>query len=202
MPKFTVKLLKDLFRSNETQNRIAPVDGLRAVAVLGVIWVHWAFGCGTPVWSLGKISSVNLDVNRAISAIGTGVDLFFVISGCMYLMYAQKQTKFAWNTSATFLKKRWLRIAPNFYLAALVCAVGFLLVGKPFPWFDLLAHASFTQTLLPHTGTLAAPFWSLATPKVRSKSSESAYWLRSFPHNSYFLFSACLPFFRSSLFPL
>lgn len=165
MPKFTVKLLKDLFRSNETQNRIAPVDGLRAVAVLGVIWAHvWAFGCGTPVWSLGKISSVNLDVNRAISAIGTGVDLFFVISGfCMYLMYAQKQTKFAWNTYATFLKKRWLRIAPNFYLAALVCAVGFLLVGKPFPWFDLLAHASFTHTLLPHTGTLAAPFWSLAT---------------------------------------
>lgn len=113
MPKFTVKLLKDLFRSNETRNRIAPVDGLRAVAVLGVIWAHvWAFGCGTPVWSLGKISSVNLDVNRAISAIG------------------------------------------------------------------------------------------INCPKIRCKSSESAYWLRSFSCYSYSLFSASLPFFRSSLFPL
>ncbi|HEY9302611.1 MAG TPA: acyltransferase family protein [Phormidium sp.] len=109
--------------SINTKNRIAPVDGLRAVAVFGVIWAHvWAFGSGIPVWSLGKIGSINLDLNRAISVIGTGVDLFFVISGfCMYLMYAQKQTKFAWNTYATFLKKRWLRIAPNYYVAALVC---------------------------------------------------------------------------------
>lgn len=151
--------------SINTKNRIASVDGLRAVAVFGVIWAHvWAFGSGIPVWSLGKIGSINLDLNRAISVIGTGVDLFFVISGfCMYLMYAQKQTNFAWNTYGNFLKKRWLRIAPNYYIAALVCAVGFLFVGQPFPWFDLLAHASFTHILLPNTGELAAPFWSLAT---------------------------------------
>jgi len=34
-------------------HRIAPVDGLRAVAVLGVIWAHvWAFS-GTPSLSVG-----------------------------------------------------------------------------------------------------------------------------------------------------
>ncbi|BAY33444.1 hypothetical protein NIES2107_53400 [Nostoc carneum NIES-2107] len=44
-----------------SNNRIAPVDGLRAVAVFGVIWAHiWLF-CGNPTWSIGKISSINLD---------------------------------------------------------------------------------------------------------------------------------------------
>src|SRR5919199_157545 len=144
--------------------RIAPVDGLRTVAVLGVVWAHvWLF-CGNPAWSVGKIGSVNLDLHRSISMIGTGVDLFFVISGfCMYLMYARKQTKFEWGAYVTFLKKRWLRIAPAFYVAAFVCAIAFLFFGRPFPWFDLLAHASFTHIWLPNTNGLAPPFWSLAT---------------------------------------
>ena len=144
--------------------RIAPVDGLRTVAVLGVVWAHvWLF-CGNPAWSIGKIGSVNLDLHRSISMIGTGVDLFFVISGfCMYLMYARKQTKFEWGAYVTFLKKRWLRIAPAFYVAAFVCAIAFLFFGRPFPWLDLLAHASFTHIWLPNTNGLAPPFWSLAT---------------------------------------
>ncbi|HEY9851394.1 MAG TPA: acyltransferase family protein [Leptolyngbyaceae cyanobacterium] len=144
--------------------RIAPVDGLRSFAVLGVIWAHiWLF-CGNPTLVLGKISSISIDLHRAISMIGTRVDLFFAISGfCMYLMYARKQTKFEWKTYIIFLKKRWLRIAPAFYVAALACAIAYLFVGKPFPWFDLLSHATFTNIWFPNTGGLAAPFWSLAT---------------------------------------
>ncbi len=144
--------------------RIAPLDGLRTIAVLGVVWIHlWTF-CGNPAWSLGKLGSTNLDVNRAIAVVGTGVDLFFVISGfCMYLMYARKQTKFEWRSYLTFLKKRWLRIAPAFYVAAFVCAFRYPLIGKPFPWLDLLAHVTFTHLWIPNTVGLAAPFWSLAT---------------------------------------
>ena len=147
-----------------TSYRIAPVDGLRAVAVLGVVWAHvWLF-CGNQVLSLGKIGSINLDFNRAISMIGTGVDLFFVISGfCMYLMYASKETQFTWSNYAKFLKNRWLRIAPAFYVSALVCAIGYFFVGKPFPWLDLLSDVSFTHIWFPNTGSLAPPFWSLAT---------------------------------------
>jgi peptidoglycan/LPS O-acetylase OafA/YrhL len=147
-----------------TSYRIASLDGLRAAAVLGVIWAHvWLF-CGNQVWSLGKIGSIDLDLNRAISMVGTGVDLFFVISGfCMYLMYARKQTQFSLGNYATFLRNRWLRIAPAFYVSALVCAIGYNFLGKPFPWLDLLSHISFTHILFSNTGDLAAPFWSLAT---------------------------------------
>lgn len=146
------------------RHRIAPLDGLRAVAVLGVVWVHiWGF-CNNPAWSLTKLSSINLDLNRAIAILGTGVDLFFVISGfCMYLTYAGKQTKFGLRGYFTFLKKRWLRIAPVFYIAAFVCALRYPFIGQPFPWLDLLAHATFTHLWIPNIVGLASPFWSLAT---------------------------------------
>ena len=60
------------------QNRIAPVDGLRTVAAVGVLWAHvWVF-MGNPTLSVGTIGAVALDLNRAASIVGTGVDLFFV----------------------------------------------------------------------------------------------------------------------------
>ena len=146
------------------RERIAPVDGLRALAVFGVIWAHvWMFS-GNPALSLGKVGAITLDLNRAVSAIGTGVDLFFVISGfCMYLMYAKSQAVFSWRRYGAFIRKRWLRIAPAFYAAAVVCALGFVLSGRPFPAFDLLSHFAFAHILFHDTGALAAPFWSLAT---------------------------------------
>jgi peptidoglycan/LPS O-acetylase OafA/YrhL len=149
---------------NSSSNRIAAVDGLRALAVFGVVWAHvWSFGCGAPSWSVGKIGTLNLDLNRAISVIGTGVDLFFVISGfCMYLIYASKQTKFTWSAYGTFLKKRWLRIAPAFYISASVCAMYVALSGNPFPYISLVKHITFTHIWFGNED-LAAPFWSLAT---------------------------------------
>jgi len=154
----------DLININNSKSRIAPVDGLRAVAVLGVIWAHvWLF-CGNPVLSIGKIGSTNLDLHRIFSSVGTGVDLFFVISGfCMYLMYARKQTVFDWKAYIIFLKNRWLRIAPAFYVSALTCAIGIYLLGQPFPWLSLISHATFTYLWIPNLQGLAAPFWSLAT---------------------------------------
>ena len=66
-------------RERHAANRIAPVDGLRAIAALGVLWAHvWAF-TGNPQLPLARIGPVVLDANRAFAIVGTGVDLFFVI---------------------------------------------------------------------------------------------------------------------------
>lgn len=144
--------------------RIAAVDGLRAAAVLGVIWAHVWTHCGNPAFSLGSIRGVSLDLNRLISLVGSGVDLFFVISGfCMFWIYARKNLFFDNRAYLLLLKSRWLRIAPAFYIASIVCAVGWWVVNDQFPWKRLACHFLFLNGVLPGSGNLAAPFWSLAT---------------------------------------
>ncbi len=140
--------------------RIAPLDGLRAVAVLGVFYAHaWSFALGAPALRVGPV-----DVNRALSLLGTGVDLFFVISGfCMYLMYGSAQRGFSSGDFRRFVVNRFRRIAPSFYAAVLVSAVLLAVRTHAFPWLDVLAHLTFVFTLVPGLGKLAASYWSLGT---------------------------------------
>jgi peptidoglycan/LPS O-acetylase OafA/YrhL len=142
------------------RRRIVPLDGLRAVAVVGVLYAHiWSFSLDCPPLRLGAF-----DINRALSVFGTGVDLFFVISGfCMYLMYGSTQSGFDAQAFRKFVLKRFKRIAPAFYVAAIVSAFFVTEQGKPFPIGDLLAHATFVFQLIPGYGRLAASFWSLGT---------------------------------------
>jgi len=132
--------------------------------VLGVVWFHvWQAFHNIP-WGVAHIGAHSINLNEPISIGQTGVDLFFVISGfCMYLMYARKQDKFSGAAYRSFLKARWLRIAPAYYAAAFAIAVGLWISGHGFPGYELITNLTFTQHLLPKTNDLVAPFWSLAT---------------------------------------
>ena len=140
--------------------RINRIDGYRAIAVIGVLWVHtWTFFGNPPI----KIGFLN--IAGPISFVGTGVDLFFVISGfCMYLMYFSKQNHFSIDNYFNYLKKRYFRIAPVFYVAIIVysfCASSFNF--NQIDWSYNLINASFTRIFF-NVPTLYAPhFWSLAT---------------------------------------
>ncbi|MBC7887133.1 MAG: acyltransferase [Ferruginibacter sp.] len=138
-------------------NRIKPVDGLRAFAAFGVIWIHiWTFFHNPPL----KLFSV--DLYQSIAIVGNGVDFFFVISGfCMYLVEGNKQ--FGVTTSLRFLYKRFLRIAPAFYLSVLVYA---FIVKSYHPafdlWYNVFFHFLFLNNVV--TGnTISGPFWSIGT---------------------------------------
>jgi peptidoglycan/LPS O-acetylase OafA/YrhL len=146
------------------KSRIAAVDGLRAVAVVGVIWAHmWSFGFGAPALPLARVGSWSVDLNRLVSFWGTGVDLFFVISGfCMHLVYSSKQRTLEFGSFRKFVKKRWLRIAPAYYVAMVASAFFLYHLTGAFPWTEVLAHLLFVNGTVPGTNTLAAPFWSLA----------------------------------------
>ncbi len=140
--------------------RIKIIDGYRTIAVLGVLWAHcWMF-FGNP-----KILVAKIDIASFLSFFGTGVDLFFVISGfCMYLMYISKQDRFSLNTYLVYLKKRFLRIAPAFYAAIIVyafCAANFTF--KNIDWKYSLISAGFIRTFFPIDTIFAPHFWSLAT---------------------------------------
>jgi peptidoglycan/LPS O-acetylase OafA/YrhL len=138
-------------------NRIPAVDGLRTIAVLGVLWAHiWGFFHNIP-WRVG------IDLNRFISFGRNGVDLFFVISGfCMYLMYGSKIARFSRDSFFDFLKRRWLRIAPAFYVLIVVESIRLLLLDGRFPFPDFFYHLTFMNIFLPKN--LFSPiYWSLST---------------------------------------
>ncbi len=143
-----------------SQGRIAPLDGLRAIAVVGVIYAHvWSFVLGTPVLRIGPV-----DVNRLLALFGTGVDLFFVISGfCMFLTYDGRQRTPARGDFSRFVKNRFRRIAPSFYAAVFVSALFAQGRDGKYPLAEVCAYLTFVFTVVPGLEKLAVPFWSLAT---------------------------------------
>jgi peptidoglycan/LPS O-acetylase OafA/YrhL len=138
-------------------SRIPAIDGLRTMAVLGVLWAHvWGFFNNIP-WKIG------VDLNRIISFGRNGVDLFFVISGfCMYLMYGSKIARFSKDSFLDFLKRRWFRIAPAFYILIAVESLRLLITDGKFPAQEFFYHLFFINIFLPKN--LFSPiYWSLAT---------------------------------------
>ena len=139
------------------QSRIQPIDGLRAVAALGVVWIHiWGF-YANPAINIGSV-----DLYQLVAILGNGVDFFFVISGfCMYLMASK--INFTTKNYFRFLYKRFLRIAPAFYVAVIVYA---LLIKYNYPEFALGYNVFFHFLFLNNvvTGnTISGPFWSIGT---------------------------------------
>lgn len=138
------------------KKRIQPLDGLRAIAAFGVVWIHvWTF-YGNP-----SLVLFTTDVYKLVAILGNGVDFFFVISGfCMYLMIDKQYTV---KRYLAFLKKRFLRIAPAFYVSVLVYA-GIVQFNHPsFPfWYNVFFHFLFLNNVV--TGnSISAPFWSIGT---------------------------------------
>jgi len=128
------------------------LDGLRAVAVCGVLFQHYA-----PVeWS------------RLFSAGGWGVGLFFVLSGYLItgILLRGKTDREQTHRPSSFLKnfyiRRALRIMPVYY-AALVLGwwLGVVYLRESFLW-----HAAFLSNIYfslqnSYCGAIS-PFWSLA----------------------------------------
>ncbi|RPG33971.1 MAG: acyltransferase [Muricauda sp. TMED12] len=96
------------------------IDGLRAISILLVIFFHYGFSA----FPGGYI----------------GVDVFFVISG--YLIYgitteSQKNSNFS---AATFLLRRFRRLAPAYYTTLIACLFASYLVLSP-PHFERFSGA-------------------------------------------------------------
>jgi peptidoglycan/LPS O-acetylase OafA/YrhL len=132
-----------------------PIEFLRSFSALGVVWVHsWAL-FQNPSLSLGKI-----DVFKIISFVGNGVDFFFVISG--FLMYlALQRIEFSMSTYTNFIKKRFLRIAPLYYISILVYFLVFkFLQNQDISFKNVIIDALFLNNHF--DVNIAYTFWSLA----------------------------------------
>ena len=130
--------------------RLSQLDGLRALAVAAVVWSHWA-----PHYNFGL-------------PFGTGVQLFFVLSGFLItaILLEQRATVGSrWNVWKIFYARRSVRIFPAFYLVlALAALFGVTDVREKWTW-----HASYLSNFLFFNQASWGPFpqpirhfWSLA----------------------------------------
>jgi peptidoglycan/LPS O-acetylase OafA/YrhL len=152
-------------KSNEetpTRARLQAVDGLRVLAVFGIIWAHlWSFVFAAPTLLIKGV-----DVARLGSLFGSGVNLFFVISGfCMYRMFAASQQHFSAANYWNFVRNRFLRIAPAYYVCIFATILWCYVQTHAFAWRELFGNMLFLNTMpLPYTKPwLIFHFWSLST---------------------------------------
>jgi len=144
--------------------RLAYVDGLRALAVLGVVLSH----AGKYTLDLQPAAPLY----HALAEGSHGVDLFFVISGlCLsYPTLARLQRAGeAGFDAGRYAAHRIVRIVPPYWMAfgvVLVVALAMLKLGFSLPWPTVIipapAYALRELFFIGGSGNLVGSFWTLA----------------------------------------
>lgn len=135
--------------------RIQSLDGLRAIAILLVVWGH---ARGTPGFP---------ERLRAMTAVGDvanmGVHVFFVVSGYLIttLLVAERRGTGTVRLGS-FYARRAFRIFPAFYFY-LAAAAALALAGVVhLPWLDLAVAGVYLMNFLPHRAWVVGHSWSLS----------------------------------------
>lgn len=130
---------------SKSQNRIFGLDLMRAVAILMVLAGHcsWIFGEGDGVFTALLALSGFL-----------GVEIFFVLSGFLIgkIIYRQfTEGDFNKNAVLYFLKRRWFRTFPNYFLILAVNIVIAMLIGVSTDglWQYFFFVQNFASPMLP-----------------------------------------------------
>ena len=137
------------------------LDGVRALAVFGVLWFHfWQQNWIMPYIKLPFFTNLGLPGTLALDFLPRAGFLFvdwllFLSAFCLFLPYARAALEGAPLPEAKlFYKKRVARIVPSYFFAVLVI---FLFVSIPSGAYrsgwealkDALTTLTFTQTLFP-----------------------------------------------------
>ena len=133
------------------RDRLAYIDGLRALAAVGIVVFHVRVIAG------GGPLTVTDAWRNAIDQIGgSGVPLFFVLSAFLLSMLSAGPGRFE---TLPFYAKRFFRIAPLFYVC--IAAWSVYRGGPPF-LNDLIPNATFTFNLFPSTAdSLVFAGWTI-----------------------------------------
>ncbi len=169
-PSVSEKPISGLFRTKKLQSNptsytsIQALDGLRAVAVLLVVWYHYN---ATISYHVSDANYSLLQIFFPLFEFGkSGVELFFVLSGfLLFIPYARAlQGLQPFPTTGKFYFRRVLRIVPAYWVALLVyIALPAQYNQSPFSVLDVVAHFF----LLHNYNTLALHnihgiFWTMA----------------------------------------
>jgi len=165
---FTFKeggLIRAIWPASGAVNEIPAMDGLRGVAILLVLMVHSSYELSTQ----SSDSSLTKVLNRtgAFWGLGgTGVHLFFVLSGfLLFIPYAKAAIeRRPFPDSRRFFVRRALRILPAYWISLIVLTILAVSVqGVWYGWGDILLHVGLVHNVSQETrGTIDGPYWTLA----------------------------------------
>lgn len=137
---------------------IAALDGVRALAFLLVFELHINH---SGVWTDGN----NQLISAFFSMGGTGVTLFFVLSGfLLFLPYTQALLfEKDWPQSKIYYVRRILRIFPAYFFSLFIL----VMFSKPYliqpqNWIQLVPFLTFTMAYHNSAGLINGPYWTLA----------------------------------------
>jgi peptidoglycan/LPS O-acetylase OafA/YrhL len=150
-----------ILEGTKPKNTIAVLDGVRALAILTVIFYHLSVKSGVK-----NIPWLDVHIVALIYMGYGGVTLFFVLSGFLLFLPYIKSLLFdnTWPSVRMFYLRRALRIMPAYYLSLfLLILLAQPLYLQPDHWKELLLFLTFTMDFSQKTFQhLNAPFWSLA----------------------------------------
>lgn len=132
--------MPNLFKLDiDYSKRVFGLDILRALAIIEVVFVH------------GGIVLGNVDVGYPWFRLIPGVPLFFVLSGFLIgsiLIKIFEKNKATIPVIFGFLKRRWFRTLPNYYLVLLlnIVVVYFGIIKEDFSQFNF-SYFIFSQNL-------------------------------------------------------
>lgn len=158
-----VKVLTSVSKKHEVESytRISCIDGWRAIAVIGVLYIHASAIMKSPSIELGEVK-----FNPLLNLWGHGVLLFFVLSGFCFYMVMQHLEKFSFRAAINFWRKRWLRIAPAFYFCSVVYLASLLFFyNAELSYIDIINKLLFNFLFLQNHffhAEIAGLFWSLS----------------------------------------
>ena len=137
------------------------LDGIRALAVFGVLWFHfWQQNWISPYIQLPFLAKIGLPETLSLDFLPRAGFLFvdwllFLSAFCLFLPYAKAALDGAALPQARlFFKKRIARIVPSYYFAVLVILIFVTIPSGAYHSVregvrDVFSTLTFTQTLFP-----------------------------------------------------
>ncbi len=166
------KIIQALKRPNTGNSIINEVEGLRFIAIIGVVLAH----AGTQISRANKAILTDNDwLFNATQSGGHGVNLFFSISGFILAYpfakhYLENQPIFS---TKAFYVKRLTRLEPPFIINILLLFIMQIVLMKV-PFAELLPHLAATLT---YSHCIVYGSWSSINPVTWSLETEVQFYL-------------------------
>ena len=181
----------------KTENRIQGLDLARALAICLVVFAH----------SIWISNHYPLTIAWFMKLSGTiGVEVFFVISGFLIGSIISKlinQENFGLQTILVFLKRRWFRTLPSYYLVLFLNIILWYVVYKQFP-VKLGLYFFYLQNLFSTSPAFFRIAWSLAVEQFCYIIAPSLIFLavKIFPNRDKNQLFLCISIFVILIFTL